>query len=114
MDWLGDFERDGVVVVPQDALVRVEEGYVVFAAVEWEQGMVAEVRPVTVGATQRDMVVIEEGIESGERLIVVGQKSVADGDRVIVYLDEKRSVVEGRARMRLIPQSDSKKGAASQ
>jgi RND family efflux transporter MFP subunit len=71
-----------VVVVPQDALVRVEGGYVVFAAVEWEQGMVAEVRPVTVGPTQRDMVVIEAGIQSGERLIVVGQKSVADGDRV--------------------------------
>lgn len=73
---------DEAVVVPQDALVRVEDGYVVFAAVESGTGPVAEVRPVKVGPTQRDLVVIEEGIVGGERLIVVGQKSVANGDRV--------------------------------
>jgi RND family efflux transporter MFP subunit len=73
---------DEAVVVPQDALVRVEGGYVVFAAVESARGTIAEVRRVEVGPTQRDMVVIEAGITTGERLIVVGQKSVADGDRV--------------------------------
>lgn len=72
------------VVVPQDALVRVEEGYVVFVAVDGDSGTVAEVRPVRVGPTQRDMVVLEEGVSGGERLIVVGQKSVADGDRVSI------------------------------
>ncbi len=75
---------DEAVVVPQDALVRVEEGYVVFVAVDGDKGTVAEVRPVQVGPTQRDMVVVEEGIVAGERLIVVGQKSVADGDRVSI------------------------------
>lgn len=73
---------DDAIVVPQDALVRVEDGYVVFTAVEWDTGTVAEVRPVEVGPRQRDMVVIEKGIVAGEHLIVVGQKSVADGDRV--------------------------------
>jgi RND family efflux transporter MFP subunit len=73
---------DEAVVVPQDALVRVENGYVVFVAVNGAGGTSAEVRPVTVGPAQRDQVVIEEGITVGERLIVVGQRSVADGDRV--------------------------------
>jgi len=75
---------DEAVVVPQDALVRVEEGYVVFAVVPSGNGTVAQVRPVQVGPSQRDMVVIESGIEAGESLIVVGQRSVADGDRVHV------------------------------
>lgn len=50
---------------------------------------------------------------SGNAVLHEGRNQVS-GDRVIVYLDEKRSVVEGRAHMRLIPQSETKKGAASQ
>lgn len=71
-----------VVVVPQDALVRVEDGYVVFVATERDGVSVAEVRPVTLGPSRRNQVVIEEGVEPGERLIVVGNRSVADGDRI--------------------------------
>jgi len=49
---------------------------------------------------------------SGDAVLHEGSNLVS-GDRVIVYLDEKRSVVEGRARMQLIPQSKTQKGAAS-
>ncbi|MGD2044953.1 MAG: efflux RND transporter periplasmic adaptor subunit [Gemmatimonadota bacterium] len=73
-----------VVVVPQDALVRVEDGYVVFVATERDGVQVAEVRPVTLGPTRRNRVVIEQGVEPGEQLIVVGNRSVADGDRINV------------------------------
>lgn len=75
---------EAAVVVPQDALVRVEGGYVAFVAVDGPEGVVASVRPVRIGPSQRDLVVLEEGLEVGERLIVVGQRSVADGDRVNV------------------------------
>lgn len=71
-------------IVPQDALVRVEDGYVVFVVVERDGATVAEVRPVRVGPSQRNLVVVETGVEPGDRLIVVGQKSVADGDHVNV------------------------------
>jgi len=77
-------ELDAALVVPQDALVRVEEGYVVFVAAQRDGATVAEARPVQVGPSQRNLVVLESGVEPGERLIVVGQKSVADGDRVNV------------------------------
>jgi RND family efflux transporter MFP subunit len=77
-------EVEDAVVVPQDALVRVEEGYVVFVASEEAGVAVAEVRPVVLGATRRNLVVIEAGVVPGEQLIVVGQKSVADGDRIDV------------------------------
>lgn len=72
------------VVVPQDALVRVENGYVVFVAVDRDGATFAEARPVVLGPSQRNLVVIEDGVEPGDRLIVVGQKSVAGGDRVNV------------------------------
>ena len=75
-------EVDEAIVVPQDVLVRVEDGYVVFVIAERSEGMVAEVRSIILGPGRRNLVVIESGIEPGEQLIVVGQKSVADGDRV--------------------------------
>lgn len=75
-------DLDSAVVVPQDALVRVENGYVVFVAAERDGVDVAAVRPVQLGPSQRNQVVVESGLEPGDRLIVVGQKSVADGDRI--------------------------------
>jgi RND family efflux transporter MFP subunit len=75
---------DEAIVVPQDALVRVEDGYVAFVAVERDGVQVAEVRRVELGPTQRNLVVAESGIEPGDRLIVVGQRSVEDGDRINV------------------------------
>ncbi len=71
---------DDAIVVPQDALVRVEDGYVVFVA---EDGVARE-REVVVGPSQNNRVVVESGLEAGDRLIVVGQRSVAEGDRLNV------------------------------
>ena len=45
---------------------------------------VAEARPVQLGPARRNQVVIEDGVSVGEQLIVVGHRSVADGDRVNV------------------------------
>jgi len=73
---------DDVLVVPQDALVRVEDGYVVFVVEEGSEGVVARSRPVELGPSARNEVVIEEGIAAGDRLVVVGQQQVAAGDRV--------------------------------
>ena len=75
-------EVEEAIVVPQDVLVRVEDGYVVFVIAERNEVSVAEVRSIILGPARRNLVVIESGIKPGEQLIVVGQKSVADGDRV--------------------------------
>ncbi len=75
---------DSAVVVPQDALVRVEDGYVAFVAGRDPSGPVARRRTLTLGPAQRNMVVVTSGIAAGDSLIVVGQKSVADGDRINV------------------------------
>ena len=70
------------VVVPEEALVRVEDGYVAYV-VETDGGQeVARARRITRGAAQRNQAVVTEGLAPGDRLIVVGQQQVEDGDRI--------------------------------
>jgi RND family efflux transporter MFP subunit len=72
------------VVVPQDAIVRVEDGYVVFVVEGEGEERVARARPIVLGPSQSNQVVVREGLSAGEELVVVGQNQVADGDRVRV------------------------------
>ena len=76
------------VVVPQDALVRVEDGYQVYVVSDEGGVPTARTRTVSVGPSQRNEVVITEGLDVGDRLVVVGQRQVAAGDRVRV-VDER-------------------------
>lgn len=75
---------DAAVVVPQEALQRTEGGFVVYVAVDRDGVTVAERREVVRGGSDRDSVVIESGLEVGDRLIVVGQQQVAPGDRLTI------------------------------
>lgn len=70
------------VVVPNQALVRTEEGFTAFVAAAGADGPVARARPVTLGASGGDEVVAASGLEPGDFLIVAGQQHVADGDRL--------------------------------
>jgi membrane fusion protein (multidrug efflux system) len=71
-------------VVPQEAVVRTEDGYVVFV-VESQGGIsMARNRKVELGAAQGNRVMILTGLVPGDRLIVVGQQAVADQDHVKV------------------------------
>ena len=73
------------IVIPQESLVRAEDGFVTFVVHTDASGAeVAERREVTLGPSQRDRVVVEEGLRPGDRLIVLGQNLVVPGDRVRV------------------------------
>ena len=72
------------IVIRQEALVRVEDGYVVFVAEGQGDAAVVVSRKVELGASQENEVVIEAGLTSGESLIVVGQQQVTAGDRINV------------------------------
>lgn len=72
------------IAVPQDALVRVENGFVVFVVEGEGSDAVARVRPVTTGGSQQNQVLVTSGLEAGDRLVVMGQQQVANGDRVNV------------------------------
>ncbi|MBI4521574.1 MAG: efflux RND transporter periplasmic adaptor subunit [Gemmatimonadetes bacterium] len=78
---------ESAVVIPQEALVRVEDGFVVFVIVEREGARVAESRKVEPGATQENQVVIRSGLRPGDTLVVVGQLQLASGDRVNIVAE---------------------------
>jgi multidrug efflux system membrane fusion protein len=44
----------------------------------------AEMRPVTVGQKQGEMVVVEKGIAPGEKVVINGQLGVTPGGKVLV------------------------------
>jgi RND family efflux transporter MFP subunit len=73
---------DGVIVVPQDAVVRTEAGYQVFVVVDRDGQLLAIARPVSLGAAYENRVVIAAGLSAGDRLVVVGQRLVDHGSRV--------------------------------
>jgi membrane fusion protein, multidrug efflux system len=68
------------ILVPQNAVLRRENGYVAFVAVERDGRTVAELRDVIPGASEAGRVVIEQGLNAGDRVIVVGQQQVSSGD----------------------------------
>lgn len=80
----------GVVVVPREVVVRVADGYVAYVVRDaGDGGTVAEVEPVSLGPTEENVVVVQSGLAEGDRLIVVGHRSVADGDAVNVVAERR-------------------------
>lgn len=68
--------------VPQDAVLRTAGGFAVYVIEDAENGSVARRQPVELGPRESDRVLVESGLEAGDRLVTVGQQQLADGDRV--------------------------------
>lgn len=77
-------EPSEALLIPQEAVLRTEAGYLVYLAVDRDGETRAEARPVVLGSTQANQVVVISGIAAGDRLVVVGQNKVAAGDRLQV------------------------------
>lgn len=73
--------HDAVVMVPQD--VVLEEGGARSVYVVGADNRAAR-RPVTLGPTAADRVVIRAGVKPGERLVVLGQRELKPGQHVKV------------------------------
>jgi membrane fusion protein (multidrug efflux system) len=71
---------EGVIVLERDVLQDRDAGPVAVVA----EGGVARVRPLTLGASEGNLVVVEKGLEPGELLIVTGQRGLIDGQAVDV------------------------------
>ncbi|MEJ2501817.1 MAG: efflux RND transporter periplasmic adaptor subunit [Gemmatimonadota bacterium] len=71
---------EGALTVPRYAVLRREDGYVVYVARQEGDDWRAETRTVVPGVSRGESVVIEQGLQAGERVIVVGQQQVAEGD----------------------------------
>lgn len=85
---------EGALVVPRSAVLRLEEGYVVYVARRTGDGWRAESRAVEPGVSREDLVVIERGLEAGDRVVTVGQQQIADGDALRIINGEAVSSEE--------------------
>jgi multidrug efflux pump subunit AcrA (membrane-fusion protein) len=86
-----------VVVVPQQVVLRTEDGFEVFVVADEGGGPVARRRPVTVGPGADNRVVITGGLAPGDVLITLGHQLVDDGSRVrIVNPDAPAAGAAGR------------------
>jgi membrane fusion protein (multidrug efflux system) len=81
--------HQGVITIPRDAVVQRSGGPVVFVV----DGGVARQHPVTLGADQGLMVIVERGLSPGDRLIVRGQRDIHDGSAILVQ--EEASAADG-------------------
>lgn len=77
-------EVDSALVVPRHAVIRREEGYVVYVARRTPDGWRAESRGVVPGLTRGEQVVIDDGLEAGDRVVTVGHQRVAHGDALVL------------------------------
>jgi membrane fusion protein, multidrug efflux system len=71
-------------LVPREAVLRTEGGYAVYTVREQDGRLVASATPVITGPGAGNRVVIESGLEAGDRIVVVGQHQVSHGDIVEV------------------------------
>jgi membrane fusion protein, multidrug efflux system len=85
-----------VVVVPQQVVLRTEDGFEVFVVEDADGRPVARRRPVTVGASARNHVVITDGLSPGDVLITLGQQLVDDGSRVRIVNPEALGAPAGK------------------
>jgi len=73
---------EDVIVIPQSAISRTEDGYQVFVAEEASEELLARSRTVRLGPSYENLVVVEEGLSPGDQLVVRGHQLVEAGDRV--------------------------------
>ncbi|HEY6400902.1 MAG TPA: efflux RND transporter periplasmic adaptor subunit, partial [Blastocatellia bacterium] len=71
----------GAILIPATAPQMSAKGQFVYVI---KGDSTAEMRPVTVGQRQGDMVVIEKGISPGEKVVVNGHMGVTPGGKVLV------------------------------
>jgi len=72
--------HDQVIAIPRDSIVETSEGKVVFLV----DGDRARRQAVMLGEDQGLMVIVRDGLEAGDQLIVRGQRELGDGSPIIV------------------------------
>ncbi len=77
-------EITDAIVVPQQTVLRSENGYQVFVVESVDGRDVANSRDVVLGPAREDRVVIVEGLEAGDRIVIVGQLKLGSGDLVSI------------------------------
>ena len=84
-------EAKNSILVPQDAIVPVAGGHVVFV---FDEGKAAR-QVVRLGGTVGDKVIISRGLAAGERVVIKGNEGLSDGAAIKEGKPPKRKVPSG-------------------
>lgn len=76
-------------MIPREAVLRSEAGYLVYVVTERGAQSVVEARSVITGATSGGRVLIESGLQVGDRVVVVGQQQLGGGEVVRVVAERE-------------------------
>jgi membrane fusion protein (multidrug efflux system) len=74
---------EGAVVIPRDVVQERDAGSVAIV-LDGPDSDIARVRPLTLGATDGNRVLVTAGLEEGDWLVVSGHRGLIDGQRVSV------------------------------
>jgi len=72
------------IVIPQTTILRDENGSSVYLAVSGNGGKMAERRSIELGPSYSGRTVIVNGLSQGDEIIIAGQMSVTEGDKIEV------------------------------
>jgi len=70
------------IVIPQTAILRDENGSSVYLTVSGDDGRIAERQAIEPGPSYAGQTVVLQGLSVGDEIIIAGQTSVAEGDKV--------------------------------
>lgn len=70
--------HEDIIAIPQETIIEQSEGRYVFVT----EGTVARKRLVTLGAAEKHNVIITDGLQVGDRLVMEGQRSLVDGQPI--------------------------------
>jgi RND family efflux transporter MFP subunit len=90
---------DNAIVIPLAAIQVADVGPRVLVVTEEDGKTIAHVRDIVPVSIREDQVLVQQGLESGETLIVSGGKGVLDGEQVSVVMADGQ----------IVEQSDSQK-----
>jgi RND family efflux transporter MFP subunit len=75
---------DNVITVPRQIVMRLEDGYQLYVAQEFQGKLVAAARRVRLGPNHENRVVVQAGLEVGELIITLGYQQVDHGTPIRV------------------------------
>lgn len=92
---LRTLQRDDVLVIGEEFVYQKDQGFVVYTVGENDEGSaVAKERPVTLGPSYENSVVIESGLQSGERLITIGSSFLQEDTRIEIVDADNEEIAQ--------------------
>lgn len=74
-------EVTNAIVVPRDAIIETEDGKFVFVS----NSMIARKREIEISGAYENRIWIKDGLQAGDRLIIVGHRELVDGERIAIH-----------------------------